>query len=70
MKIGKWNCVNDNEFYINMKGYITLFELDDSKKINLKIIAYFYFPHKGELKELSDNKFYIDNINNIIIYSK
>ena len=70
MKIGKWICSNDNEFYINQKGNITLFELDDSKEINLKIIAYAYFPNEEYLNELDDNKFYTKNENNIIIYSK
>lgn len=70
MKIGKWNCDTDNEFYIIIKGNITLFELDDFKEINLKIIAYTYFRNQANLNELDDNKFYIKNTNNIIIYSK
>ena len=70
MKIGKWNCDNDDEFYIITKGNITLFELDDFKEINLKIIAYTYFPNQADLNELDNNKFFIKNMNNIIIYSK
>jgi hypothetical protein len=68
MQIGKWNCTTDNEFYIKIKGVITLFELDDSKEINLKIIAYTSFPYEENLNELEDHKFYIYKDNNIIIY--
>ena len=72
MQIGKWNCINDNEFFINKEGNITLFELDDSKEINLKIIGYTYFPNKKYLNILDDNKFFTYNYNeNIVtIYSK
>ena len=70
MKIGKWICSNDNEFYIKHYDFITLFELDDYKEINLKIIGYTYFPNRKYLNELDDNKFYIQNKDNIIIYSK
>lgn len=66
--IGKWSCDNDNEFYITMKDYITLFKLDDFKEINLKIIAYYYFPNK--IYEMEDNKFFIKNMNTIFVYSK
>ena len=68
IQIGKWNCSNDDEFYINKEGNITLFELDDCKGINLKIIAYTHFPNEEDLNELDDNKFYIKKDNNIIIY--
>ena len=67
-QIGKWNCSNDNEFYIYKTGNITLFELDDSKGINLNIIAYTYFPNEEKLIRLDDNKFYIKEENNITIY--
>ena len=69
MQIGKWNCADDDEFYVNQRGNITLFELDDCKGINLKIIAYTYFSNEEkELNELDDNKFYIKKDNNITIY--
>ena len=67
-QIGKWNCTNDNEFYIKKEDSITLFELDDSKEINIKIIACIYFPNVEYLNELDKNKFFIKNNNNIIIY--
>ena len=58
----------DNEFYVNKKGNITLFELDDSKEINLKIIRYTYFPNEEYLNVFDNNKFYTKNGNNIAIY--
>ena len=39
-EIRKWN---ENEFFININGNITLFNLDDSQKIELKHIAYSFF---------------------------
>ena len=69
IEICKWNNVNDNEFFINIKGNITLFELDDNRGINLKIIAYSYFPNLKNLIKMEDqNRFYSKEKNHIIIY--
>ena len=69
IEICKWNNVNDNEFFINIKGNITLFELDDNRGINLKIIAYSYFPNLKNLFKIEDqNRFYSKEKNHIIIY--
>ena len=57
-EIGKWINNNDNEFFLNINGNITLFELDDSIGINLKIIAYSYFPNVRNLIMMEDkNRF-------------
>ena len=69
IEICKWSNINDNEFFINIKGNITLFELDDNKEINLKIIAYSYFPDLKNLIKIEDqNRFYSKEENHIIIY--
>ena len=69
IEICKWNNINDNEFFINIKGNITLFELDDNRGINLKIIAYSYFPNLKNLIKMEDqNRFYSKEKNHIIIY--
>ena len=68
-EICKWNNINDNEFFMNIKGNITLFELDDTEEINLKIVAYFYFPNLSNLIKMEDqNRFYSKEENYIIIY--
>ena len=68
-KIEKWNNINDNEFFINKGGYITLFELDDTNGITLKIIAYSYFPNIRNLNKIENqNSFYNQEEDHILIY--
>ena len=59
--IKKWNNNNDNEFILNIKGNIILFELTND--IELKIINKAYFKDITSLKQLNekDNHFYDDN---------
>ena len=52
-----------------MNGNIILFELDDSQDINLKFIAYSYFPNLINLIKMEDdNRFYIKKKDHIIIF--
>jgi predicted Fe-Mo cluster-binding NifX family protein len=68
-EIEKWNNINDNEFFMNMGGYITLFELDDTNGITLKIIAYSYFPNIRNLNKIENqNSFYNQEEDHILIY--
>ena len=68
-EIGKWNNIHDNEFFMNIEGNITLFELDDTKGINLKIITYSYFPNLKNLIKMDDqNRFYSKEKVHILIY--
>ena len=68
-EIEKWNNINDNEFFMNMGGYITLFELDDTNGITLKIIAYSYFPNIQNLNKIENqNSFYNQEEDYILIY--
>ena len=68
-EIGKWNNINDNEFFLNIEGDITLFELDDAKGINIKIIGYSYFPNLRNLIKMEDkNRFYSKIDDYILIY--
>jgi hypothetical protein len=68
-KIEKWNNINDNEFFMNIQGDITLFELDDTNGITLKIIAYSYFPNiKNLIKIENQNNFYSKKDDHILIY--
>ena len=68
-EIGKWNNINDNEFILNIKGNITLFELNDSKEIDLKIIGYSFFPNIKNLKKIEDeNIFYSKEKDYILVY--
>ena len=70
IKIKKWNDINDNEFILIIKGNITLFELNDSSlKIELKILAYSYFPHIYDIIKVDENnKFCLIKKNNIYFY--
>ena len=69
IEIGKWNNINDNEFFMNIQGDITLFELDDTNGITLKIIAYSYFPNiKNLIKIENQNNFYSKKDDHILIY--
>ena len=58
----KWNNNEDNEFLINIKGNIVLFEL--TKDIDLKIINQSYFQNINCLKKLNEksNVFYNDGM--------
>ena len=68
-EVGKWNNINDNEFILNINGNITLFELNDSKEIDLKIIGYSFFPNIKNLKKIEDeNIFYSNKKEYILIY--
>ena len=60
--IRKWNNNEDNEFLINIRGNIILFELNDN---GFKIISQTYFQHINGLKKLNDNNnsFYDDGEN-------
>ena len=62
MNLKKWNCQDDNEFFICIDGNIILFELTND--LALKIISQSYFPLIKNLKILSEknNKFYDDGI--------
>ena len=54
---------------MNIKGNITLFELDDTKGINLKIIACSYFPNLSNIIKMEDqNRFYSKGNDHILIY--
>ena len=65
-EIGKWN---ENEFFIYIDGNITLFHLDDSHEINLKIIAYSFFPNLSNLIKMDDeNRFYSQEKDQILIF--
>ena len=68
-EIEKWNSINDNEFFMNEGGYITLFELDDTNGITIKIIAYSYLPNIGNLNKIENqNRFYSKAEDHILIY--
>ena len=58
----QWNNNEDNEFLINIKGNIVLFEL--TKDIDLKIINQSYFQNINCLKKLNEksNVFYNDGM--------
>ena len=58
--IKKWNDNNDNEFILNIKGNIILFELTNDNE--LKIIYQAFFQDFSSLKHLNEkkNKFYDD----------
>ena len=58
----KWNNNENNEFLINIKGNIVLFEL--TKDIDLKIINQSYFQNINCLKKLNEksNVFYNDGM--------
>ena len=58
----KWNNNEDNEFLINIKGNIALFELTNDN--DLKIINQCYFENINCLKKLNEKKngFYNDDI--------
>ena len=60
--ITKWNNNEDNEFFINIKGNIFLFELTNDN--DLKIINQSYFENISCLKKLNEknNGFYDDGI--------
>jgi hypothetical protein len=73
IKIQKWNNINDNEFIMTEGENIFLFELNENenslKDIELKIIAYSYFPEGNELIKLDEeNRFYINKNDHILIY--
>ena len=69
MSIQKWKCFNDNEFFVKVGGNITLFKLEEEKEINLKVIAFSYFPELGNLYKINqENKFFIYEDNCIKIY--
>ena len=71
IKIKKWNNINDDEFLMIEKGNIFLFELNgnSNKDIELKIIAYSYFPEINELMKINEeNRFYINKNDHILIY--
>ena len=55
-EIRKWN---ENQFFINKDGNITLFNLDDSTKIELKIIAYSFFPNLRNIIKIDDENGFI-----------
>ena len=59
--INKWNNNNDNEFILNIKGNIILFELTNDNE--LKIVDRNYFQEITSLKRLNEknNQFYDDN---------
>ena len=54
----KWNNNEDNEFLINIKGNIVLFELTNDN--NLKIISQSFFENLKKLNE-NDNEFNDEN---------
>ena len=56
----KWNNNEDNEFLINIKGNIVLFELTNDN--NLKIISQLFFENINYFKKLNEknNGFYDD----------
>ncbi len=65
-EIRKWN---ENEFFIKKDGNITLFNLDDSKEIELQFIAYSFFPNLTNIIKMHDeNRFYSKEKDHIIIY--
>ena len=71
IKIKKWNNINDNEFIMIEKENIFLFELNENslKDIELKIIAYSYFPEINELIKIDEeNRFFINKNDHILIY--
>ena len=54
---------------MNEGGYITLFELDDTNGITIKIIAYSYLPNIRNLKKIENqNRFYSKAEDHILIY--
>ena len=71
IEIKKWNNIDDNEFIMIGKEKIFLFELNENslKDIELKIIAYSYFPEINELIKINEeNRFYINKNDHILIY--
>lgn len=71
IEIKKWNNIDDNEFIMIGKEKIFLFELNENslKDIELKIIAYSYFPEINELIKINEeNRFYIKKNDHILIY--
>ena len=60
INLKKWNCQDDNEFFICIDGNIILFELTND--LRLRIINQSYFPLIRNIKILSEknNKFFDD----------
>ena len=78
INIQKWNNVEDNEFILQIKGNIILFELNEDKtEIKLKLISYSYFPDFNNCEPIrrlteKSNRFYVleENFNYGYLTSK
>ena len=71
INIQKWNSVDDNEFLLIEKGNIFLFKLNENsqKNLELKIIAYSYFPDISDLTKINEeSRFYSNKKDHILIY--
>ena len=68
-QVEKWDEINDNEFILNVKGNITLFELiEDNLEIGLNILAYYYFPRIIDIQKVDDNNKYCQKYDDKILF--